>query len=42
MTKEEFIKLINEIVDYIDNGKVESKGREFNGHPHFYLLHNKD
>ena len=42
MTKEEFLRRISETVEFIDSGHVVRNGREFNGHPKFFLLHNKE
>ncbi len=40
MTKEELIRKINNIIEFITNGKVERDNRVLNGHPTFYLLSN--
>ena len=42
MSKEELIIKINNIVDFIINGKVKMFNQTFNGHPSFYLIHSKD
>ncbi len=42
MTKEELIERINNIIEFITNGKVERNNRIFNGHPAFYLIHTKE
>lgn len=39
MTKEELIKKINNIVEFLTNGIVHVNDRTFNGHPAFYLIH---
>lgn len=42
MTKEELIKRINNIIEFITNGKVQRDDRIFKGHPAFYLIHTKE
>ena len=42
MNKEELINKINNIVNFITNGKAKMFNQTFNGHPNFYLVHSKD
>ena len=42
MTKEELIKRINNIIEFITDGKVQRNGRIFKEHPAFFLIHTKD
>lgn len=42
MTKDELIKQINDIVEFLTNGRIERDNIVFKGHPAFYLEHSKE
>lgn len=42
MNKQETIKIVNKIFDYIDNGKEITKERVYSGHPALYFFHSEN